>query len=259
MKHIVVFVLCIIPWVMVAQEKRDTVAVQGGSEIMVQIPLEELNNLKNEKDAAEKEVEALTRSHDSLQRQCAEKEARLDSLVSDQKFKSMKYKDLEQKYSFSEAEVREVRAQQKEADKCLFNVSVNFLFIAYEAYSIDSIAIPAFDAIRSKELKEKRKTDAYLLKHYKEHVRSFCEYLKWAEEELRKPFTKKGDGFIEKLQGETFYKDYKGYAHWKGTYLGKRIREIEGGLSQFENDAVRQTCERIRKELESCLKTAEAF
>ena len=75
---------------------------------------------------------------------------------------------------------------------CLVNIISNFLYIPYEAYSIEKIAIPASNNIFDERLKHKQKIKFDLLKSYQNDIRSLMQFLKETQEDLKKPFMKHG-------------------------------------------------------------------
>ena len=56
------------------------------------------------------------------------------------------------------------------SDKALISMASNFIYIPYEAYSVDSIAIPAYESVQDLILKLQYEIRYQLLKNYKEDV-----------------------------------------------------------------------------------------
>lgn len=144
------------------------------------------------------------------------------------------------------------------ADVRLFNVSNNFLYIPYEAYSIEKIAIPAYEAIYNDERKEKHKIRYTLLKEYRHDIESFVLFLEKSQEELFDYFATQdvADEWRKNLKQENFYINYSSYEDGDNTYLGAKLKKVDELLGRFNRDN-KELFTPIINELKVRLKTVE--
>jgi hypothetical protein len=148
-----------------------------------------------------------------------------------------------------ESEIAELKSQisnlQNVTIKCLesandtlqsklISMASNFLYIPYDAYSIDEIAIPAFKATNGSQAYYKYQNRLPLLINYRTDVQSLIKYLIKAEEDLAIGLTKmRNDKAVEHLsilEALPLYARYSSYNDWKNTYLGTQILEIQKQL-----------------------------
>jgi hypothetical protein len=132
----------------------------------------------------------------------------------------------------------------------------NFLYIPYEAYSIDEIAIPAFKATNGSKAYSKYQNRLPLLINYKTDVQSLIEYLAKAEKDLSIGLTKlRNDKAVEHLnilEALPLYTRYSTYNDWKNTYLGTQIIEIQKQL-KTPSEKTSTQLKNIRVKLENLL------
>lgn len=138
-----------------------------------------------------------------------------------------------------DAEIKSLRATVHRDDIDRVNILSNFLYIPYDSYSIDSLAIPAFENIQDMNLKEKYKIRCDLVKNYKKHTNELVKFLMDVQNEMRIPFSKKNlaTKFSAQLKEQNFYQDYLQYADWGNTYIGSRIKIILSKLNNFTDDS----------------------
>lgn len=166
--------------------------------------------------------------------------------------KSEEIKKLKSDTSSLNKKLTQIKDTLKKTNKMLVTNALNFLYIPYEAWSIDSVAIPAFNAISDLSLKEEYKKEEQLLKNFHQDVEAVVSFLTEVENEMKK---NKIACDLQKLKKQMANKDfYKRYTakekFYKSYYLGRKIKTIE---KELENSNPNITS--IRNELVQCLKT----
>ena len=159
-------------------------------------------------------------------------------------------------YRIKEAKLRE---HIKKVDTVLINIVSNFLYIPFEAYSIQKIAIPAFKIISDSSLIHKHQIKFGLLVRYQVHVNNMRDYLTLMQTDLMKPFSKRDLAmqWLNTFKEQAFYRDYCRYDDFKSTYLGKLFNEVESRLNHFDGETNKVNFIDIITELDKCLKTIE--
>lgn len=209
----------------------------------VSISLDNLIRLKIEKDKACKALDSIKSVCDKLLAECQQTKLKLSDLnIENERIKT-------ENLIFTQ--------HINKTDTCLIDMASNFLYIPYEAYSVEKIAIPAFENIYSKELKSKRLIKYDLLKSYQSDIRELSQYLTYVQTEISKPFTKDGITIIEQLEKERFYINYIKYSDYENTFIGKFLSEILNNLKTFNKKQLITETGYIKKELDNCLKTID--
>lgn len=140
MKYCIVLLLTIISLPVFSQTSNDTIPLASKTDpIQVSISIDDLNTLKSENDSLKLQLSAITEKYQKLQVESEKDKSRLSQLEID--------------VNNLKRDTTRLYIAQREADKRLVNIASNFLYIPYEAFSIEKIAIPAFKAISSKELR----------------------------------------------------------------------------------------------------------
>lgn len=218
-----------------AQEEKDNVNETDT------ISLYEFNTLKEERDSAVQNYNSLLHLYNAVCKRDSMNSIRIDSLQT-----SLNY----------------LNANNENVNKKLANIASNFLYIPYEAYSIEKIAIPAFEAISLSSLRKKNEIKYTLLKNYQQDILSLLNFIHETKESFNNPFASKTSDtknlYINKLHAQNFYKTYIQYSDWKSTYLGKKITKIESILVN-SNGAKKPNFDEIENELSNCLKSIEGI
>lgn len=141
------------------------------------------------------------------------------------------------------------------SDKCLISVASNFLYLPYEAYNVNEIAIRSFETVSDDGMKEKYSIRYKLLKNFKDDIMCFLNYLTTQKEELNKPFTKNAEEAIQSLHQLQFYIVYHEYDDWEETFLGKKIVNVEKQLKLFDGKTHKANFDLIISELQNCIET----
>lgn len=253
MRHLFVTFTLFYSSVILAQENTVSVSVPHTSkEIEIKIKLSDFEKLNKEKDNA-------IAIRDSLLGEYNELLGKYNKLSKDYSIKTVNLSKLNKDYPVLKDKYNKLVKSQEKADKCLLNMAFNFLYIPYEDYSIQEIAIPAFEAVSNQELKNQHKIKYDLLKSYKTDIESLLEFIETTEKELRIPFTKDAKEQFAKFQNIQLSVNYRKYNDWSNTYIGKIIITIEGQLKAFDGKTRKMNLESIKNELILCLKTIESL
>ena len=239
---ILLFILCIsLSLVAQAQEKGDSLSMkQNNSEMSVSISVDNLSRLENEKKEAVKNNKDLQQAYLQLQKQNS-------ALTNDLNKIRTEYTALKSNYDA-------VVKSQEIANKKLINIASNFLYIPYEAYSIEKIAIPAFNAVTDEQLRNKQQIKLVLLQNYQQDIRDLLLFISDIEKELSNRFAKDLKDLDQRFLNTDFYHRYNQYDQWKNTYLGKKIDYINVKMKSY-NGTNKPDFTSIKKELNQCLET----
>lgn len=239
------FLFCIIcvslSLVVQAQEKVDSLSKrQNNAEMSVSISVGNLSRLENEKKQAVQNNKDLQKAYDQLQKQDSVKTCELNKV-------STEYNVLKSNY---DAVVKSLEFSNKK----LVNIASNFLYIPYEAYSIQEIAIPAFKAVTDEQLLHKHQIKLTLLVNYQQDIRDLLSFISDIEKELGNRFAKDLKVLNQRYINTDYYHRYNQYDDWKNTYLGKRINYIDAKMKSY-NGSNKPDFTSIKKELNQCLET----
>ncbi len=246
MKYFYLLLFILIPSLSNAQEdiKNDSIPnMQAGKEMVVTISSDEFSVLKSENDKLKSDLLSLEKKYKELFKRDSISNVKLSrNQIEIEKLKK---------------DTIELHNYQKEANRCLVNVSSNFLYIPYEAYSIENIAIPAYNAISDNELKKEHRIKYRLLESYKKDIEEILSLIDFIEVKLSEPFVKNSSEVLPKFQESSVYVSYNQYQDWKNTYLGLKLVVIENQLNVFDGNKNKFDFETIKTELNQCLKTTE--
>lgn len=147
------------------------------------------------------------------------------------------------------------------SDKALISMASNFIYIPYEAYSVDSIAIPAYESVQDLILKRQYEIRYQLLKNYKEDVSETVKLLNDIFQECNAPFASGGQSneLISKITQSRVYAQYKQYDDWRNTYLGYMLTEVVNYLKAFNKETTPQKIKAKIDELNRCIKTEDSL
>lgn len=246
MRYNILLLLLMVSLSAFSQNSNDTISnVVGTNSIQVSISIDDLNALKSENDSLKVLFSELNKKYQKLSEESSDYKTKLSTYEID--VKRLK------------SDTTRLLASQREADKRLANIASNFLYIPYEAFSIEKIAIPAFNAIANAELKREHRIKYKLLCSYKQDIENILLFIEHACTELQKPFTKNANDIHAQFQKQSFYLSYHTYAEWSDTFLGTKIALIEKQLQDFDGNEHKVDFSAIKEELNKCLKTIEAL
>lgn len=196
----------------------DSIAVK--SELLNDSIAQKIQNLEQKIDALSAENNAL---EGLLEKQIAKTQEGKDEIAC---LKSeMAHKENAHKESLSKIE-----SQNDQLQRNLVTMASNFLYIPYESYSINKIAIPAFKFVEGTDLYSKHKIRLELLENYFNDISSLNAFLyKILSDEKNNlsVFRKKNVVVIvEELKNMEFCSRYEKYDDWKNTYFGKQLCRV---------------------------------
>lgn len=240
LKHIMLLLALAAAAPALAQNKADSTA-HADNEVEIKIGMRDLEKLKSERDSAMANYKALLSQYSKTVKNDSALAAQLQTARTE--CATFKFK------------CGELQQAQRKASVCLFNIASNFLYIPYEAYSVENLAIPAFEAVTDEEIKTQHSVNYVLLKSYQADVKQLLSFITSVEKELGNPFAKNADEQLRNLHNLPAYINYKQYNEWKDTWLGKRLCKVEAALRNFKGDRSQLKFGTIKKELQDCLDT----
>lgn len=224
-----------------AQEKRDSIPKeQEKPEMSVSISVDNLSRLENEKKQAVQNKRDLQQKYDQLHKQDSVKTCELNKI--------------RKEYNVLKSNYDAVVISQEFSNKKLVNIASNFLYIPYEAYSIQEIAIPAFKAVTDEQLLHKHQIKLTLLENYQQDIRDLLAFISEIEKELGNRFAKDLKVLDQRYINTDYYLRYNQYDDWKNTYLGKKINYIDAKMKSY-NGSNKPDFTSIKEELNKCLET----
>lgn len=143
-------------------------------------------------------------------------------------------------------------------DTVLFKTGINFLYIPYDSFSINSIAIPSLKRINRKENFLEFDLVYTLFSRYEVYLSNFKQYLVDKEKDhFQNPFdinSFKLDLALDDFHKQEFYSKYNEYEDFKNTYLGLKFQMVEERFRLY-SEKKKVTFEDLIKELSTCLET----
>jgi hypothetical protein len=181
-------------------------------------------------DSLNSELENLRKENKANEAKCRQMENKIQSQQSEIQSKNNSIEKLETSYD---------KLQRK-----LVSMASNFLYIPYEQYSIDRIAIPAFELVRNTEYFDKYQNRLDMLKNYRNDVQELIDFLNSIKSEEKNEFSMAfdfmredvGNNMLEKLKSLNVYNRYQSYNDWTNTYLGREIQNITKELEQSHKE-----------------------
>lgn len=159
--------------------------------------------------------------------------------------------------SVSDSSIKDLQAKNEALTRKLISMASNFLYIPYEDYSINNIAIPAFKAAEGTPVYTEYCNRLPMLENYKNDISAIIDFLSGTN----KPF-KFYDATVSKEEGNKCklglealpcYQRYVVYDDWKNTFLGNYLNEM---LKNYNNptDQTFKNLEGIKSKLETITK-----
>lgn len=244
-----IWILLMMPLMLSAQNNVVEIA-QGDSvqKIEVKISADKLTALKNSNTNLDNRLKLANKTISDLQMKIQK-----DSIAN--KKNKIQIASLRADSLSTHTALRTMQEQYLRSEKALISMASNFIYIPYEAYSIDSIAIRSFESVSDKSLKAKYLIRYTLLKNYKNDLVAFVAFLKQQQEELsRNPFRNDANDVVSLLHQQPFYISYQQYEDWASTFLGGKIHFVENQLKSFKK-STKLNFGDIIDNLEKCLKT----
>ena len=153
--------------------------------------------------------------------------------------------------------IKRLEASNDTLQRSLISMASNFLYIPYDEYSIEEIAIPAFLSTKDTPAYTRFQNRLPLLQNYKSDVISLVNSLSQMEKDLEIGLTamrnQKANEHLNNLQVSSLYQRYTSYDDWENTYLGEQLKSIFG-LLKSPTDQTSSKLKTIRTNLEGLLK-----
>lgn len=228
-----------------SQESADTLISTKTSEVAIP---DSLVKLLAEKTA---QIDSLTRVNSALKDLVRESQQETDS--KNREIANLKH-NIEDLQSIT---IKRLEASNDTLQRRLISMASNFLYIPYEEYSIEEIAIPAFLSTKGTPAYARYQNRLPLLQHYKSDVESLVKSLSQMEKDLEIGLTamrnQKANEHLNNLQVSSVYQRYTSYDDWENTYLGEQLKSISG-LLKSPTDQTSSKLKTIRTNLEGLLK-----
>lgn len=160
--------------------------------------------------------------------------------------------DDEDGYSSSaNATINNLREQLRQKDeqidrylKKLISIASNFLYLPYEKYSINDVAIPAFETAKGTEYYDKYQIRLTLLKNYRSDIDAISKFLSTHQNEAKKneyDLSYWASSLRSEFNSLPTVQSYRQYGEgWDETFLGKIIYGIQDQLSNVGGDGAAQ-------------------
>lgn len=138
---------------------------------------------------------------------------------------------------------QQIREKDEQIDRYLkkfISIASNFLYIPYEKYSINDVAIPAFEAAKGTNYYDKYYIRLQLLKNYKTNTDELKKFLMDNQNGGRRNMDylpSWADRTLSQLNSLNVVKQYRQYGDgWDETFLGKIIYELQEVLDNPYGD-----------------------
>ena len=152
--------------------------------------------------------------------------------------------------------IKRLEASNDTLQRRLISMASNFLYIPYDEYSIDEIAIPAFISTKGTSAYTQYHNRLPLLQNYRDDLSTLISFLTQAEKDLSIGLTRlrenKAKEHLSNILSMPLYQRYSSYDDWKNTYLGTQICTIQKYL-QTPAEGTAAQLKTIRTKLERLL------
>lgn len=153
--------------------------------------------------------------------------------------------------------IKNLEASNDTLQRWLVTVASNFLYIPYEDYSIQKVALPAFLATKGTAAYSRCENRLPLLQNYKADIISIIDFLRNSKAEYEfcvGDNMREGKAMdqLKKLSSLSLYIRYSSYNDWQNTYLGNEILSVQKVL-QNPTIETPEKLDKIRNKLEKLL------
>lgn len=164
-----------------------------------------------------------------------------------------KIQRLNHSLSDKDDEIQRLNNQIIASDKALVTLASNFLYIPYEEYSIYQVAVPAFEKVHTRSIRQEYNNRYIILSNYKNHVVELRTFLQEINRQLAgsamlRPASSDLSKAFESLK---IYTDYIAYNDWKNTYLGKFLKRVHSIIVGMQNDSRPDVFKTLIEELDA--------
>lgn len=164
-------------------------------------------------------------------------------------------------YAEEQAQNESLRAKLIKGDKQLISMASNFLYIPYEAFSVERIAIPAYESVQDEALREQYRVRYDLLKNYKADISGMAALLRSIHDKCSAHFASNGQSeeWIKQITQSSIAVRYQQYDDWQNTYIGQVLTEVVRYLKVFDKATTPQKIEAKIQELDRCIETGNSL
>lgn len=226
------------------QENTDTISVQQSNIVCLTDSVEALLNSNLVR------IDSLTNANTVLKGLLIESQKETESKIRDISNLQHKIDELQN------ITIKRLEASNDTLQRRLISMASNFLYIPYDEYSIQEIALPAFLSTKGTSAFARYQNRLPLLQNYKSDIESLVISLSQMEKDLGVGLTeyrnKKASEHLNDLQATPLYQRYTSYDDWENTYLGERIRMVYTMLKSPSEDTSSKI-KKIRINLEGLL------
>lgn len=206
-----------------------------------------VNKLSGERDAAKNDANTFQNRYDDMRDQLKYKNFQIDSLN----------KSISAINKANEENIKNLNDRIADRNSKLILMASNFLYIPYEDYSVNEIAIPAFEGVDDDVLKKENAIYIDLLKNYKSDIDSLCTYIDVVMPRtklfnLESSRVKEANNLLKEFKNHPTVARYLAYEDWEETWLGKYIKEIQ---KVWTNPGDKTATENKLKEIQASLKS----
>lgn len=226
------------------QENTDTISGQQSNIVCLPDSVEALLNSNLVR------IDSLTKANAVLKGLLRESQKETESKIRDISNLQHKIDELQN------ITIKRLEASNDTLQRRLISMASNFLYIPYDEYSIQEIALPAFLSTKGTSAFARYQNRLPLLQNYKSDIESLVISLSQMEKDLGVGLTeyrnKKASEHLNDLQATPLYQRYTSYDDWENTYLGERIRMVYTMLKSPSEDTSSKL-KKIRINLEGLL------
>lgn len=231
------------------------------------------NEDKTVLDTVQTEVQQVIQEPIVIEKSIEEELREAQSTIKSQQEELNRLKGIETNFNQVVSEKENIEIKKKAAEqhafdveKSLISMASNFLYVPYEAYGVEEIAVKAFESIQDQQLKQEYNQRYILLKNYQLHLKQFKAYLEKVQKECNGVFQATATEFIDMvnptvppeliLKNQPFYQEYIKYTDYKDTYIGGLIVKTEAIL-RAHTKAHRANMQEVITSIDNTLTPAE--
>lgn len=241
---IIIVAFCLLPLNLFSQEKVDTIAMPGVHNVY--LPDSIVKVLANNVVV----IDSLTNANTALKGLLKDSQKEAEAKERDIASLNRKIDDLQN------VTIKRLEASNDTLQRRLISMASNFLYIPYDEYSIEEIALPAFLSTKGTPAYTRYQNRLPLLQNYRDDISTLVTFLMQAEKDVAIRLTKlredKAKEHLSSIRTLPLFIRYSSYDDWQNTYLGSQICVIQKYL-QTPSESTSTQLKTIRTKLESLL------
>ena len=201
--------------------------------------------LKQQVDSLTIELKDIKASTEIQIKELTDRNSELEDSVYDLKRENGKLNDTiaELRYEIAELSTKKPSGKNdliESYQKKFISIASNFLYLPYDEYSINDLAIPAYETTKGTPLYDKYKIRLQMLQYYARDIQEIIKFLQKTRGSIPKSGSLQNwaNGAKKEFAGYPVVIHYQEYGDdWKETYLGKYIVKIFKQLNNLNGDA----------------------